>query len=173
MRFRPIKPGFFEWADFESVHFGVRNQVRFSSRSSNLCSGRTSLPCDFSSGLFRRPRATKALAGTEPRLAGSRVRPSLAGRSNPIDSRQVRQSPRQDWRFSHSPSARSVVGGSAGRYCAFFSLLRPQDASVTPVRYLHPHRCFSRSPVAQNRSWSDLGPFPAQRVWHPVPAGTG
>ena len=170
MRFRPIKPGFFEWADFESVHFGVRNQVRFSSRSSNPCSGRTSLPCDPSSGRFHQPRVAEALAGTEPRLAGSRVRPSLAGSSNAAGSRQVHQSPRQDWRFSHPPSARSVVGGSAGRYCAASGLLRPQDASVTLVRYLDPHRCFSRSPVAQNRSWSDLGPFPAHRVWHPVPS---
>jgi len=170
MRFRPIKPGFFEWADFESVHFGVRNQVRVSSRSSDQCSGRTSLPCDFSSGLFRRTRAAEALVGTHPRLAGSQVRPSLSGSSNAAGSRQVRQSPRQDWRFSHSPSARSVVGRSAGRYCAVAGLLRPQDASVTPVRYLDPHRYFSRSPVAQNRSWSDLGPFPAHRVWHPVPA---
>jgi hypothetical protein len=85
MRFRPIKPGFFEWADFESVHFGVRNQTRVSSRPSNQRSGEPRYPATESAAYSTTPLLLKPLAvngstaGGLPRRA-FHVPPSGSGR---------------------------------------------------------------------------------------------
>ena len=114
IRFRPIKPGFLEWAGFEGVYFGVRNQVRVSSRSSNQCSGRTSLPCDRISGLFHHPSVAEALGG---RLTYSGRAPAVDLPRSPVGvgARSVGSGGPRDRRPSPDPLTPTVALAPAGR----------------------------------------------------------